>query len=162
MDALDTLAQTDPKDIIALLLWKDRFRNPEMAVQITEQDIAKWRACTEYLEVKPQVSIHRPQGRPASPGTPATATRSGTPPTPAEPPRPYVVVQILDQQGHGIKPIENNEEDAKIRDRSNELLKYRDRGAQIAAQLLMELRTGELTDGTVSEAAQALTALAKA
>lgn len=162
MDVLDQLATADAKDVIALLLWKDRFRNPEMAVQITEQDITKFRACTEYLEVKPQVSIHRPQGRPAMPGSPATATRSAIPPTPAEPPRPYVMVQILDQQGNAFKPIENDEEHAKIRDQANELRKYRERAAGIASQMVNELRSGTIIDSTIMEAAQALAALAKA
>lgn len=162
MDALDALAKADPKEVIALILWKDRFRNPEMAVQITEQDITKWKACTEYLEVKPQVSIHRPQGRPAMPGSPATSTRSAIPPTPAEPPRPYVMVQILDQQGNSITPIENDEEHAKIRDQANEVRRYRERAAGLASQMVNELRSGTIIDSTILEAAQALSALAKA
>ena len=162
MDALDTIASADPKEIIALLLWKDRFRNPDMAVQITEQDITKFRACTDYLEVRPTVSIHRPQGRPAHPRAPATATRSAIPPSPAESPRPFVVVQLLDQDGHAFKPIENNDEDAKTRDQSNELRKYRERGASIASQLIGELRSGTIIDSTIMEAAQALAALARA
>lgn len=166
-DVLDQLMARDPMQrtvsALGLLLWKGRYTNPEMAVQITAQDIAEYEACTEYLGVTPRVNILRPQGRPAQPAQPATAKRSAIPATPGEPPRPYVLVCLVDHTtGDGFKPIESTEEGAKIRDQHDALRRHRDRAPHLAAQLLAELQSGMFTDGTMRDAAATLTALAKA
>jgi hypothetical protein len=61
LDPLDALAQGDPLRVIALMLWKNRHREPDMYVQITERDIEGFEACVNYLKVKPTVLIKRPR-----------------------------------------------------------------------------------------------------
>lgn len=162
-DALDKLAEADPREIIALILWKDRHRNPDMAVQITEKDLAGFRACVDYLEVEPEVSIIRPQGRPAQVAIPAAGKRRGTPARPAEPPRPFVAVNLVAKGTmNAIKPIENNEEDAKIRDQTDALRRYRDKANELASVLLRDVASGQFSTSTIQEAAQALVAMARA
>lgn len=162
-DALDLLAEGDPRSIIALMLWKDRHRNPDMAVQITEKDIAGFDACCAYLEVTPEVRIVRPQGRPAQAAIPAQGPRRAVPGRAAESPRPFVAVNVVRKGTQdGIKPIENNEDDARLRDRANELRRFRDNAPTLAAQMLKDAASGQFSTSTIQEAAQALTALARA
>jgi hypothetical protein len=63
-DPLDELATGDLKRIIALMLWKQRHENPEMAVLINRKDLKGLRDCAAYLEVEPDVRIFRRQGDP--------------------------------------------------------------------------------------------------
>ena len=161
-DVLDALARSDPKRIIALMLWKDRHRNPEMALQITQPDLKGFTDCMNYLEVEPDVVIFRPQGRPAQAAIPAMGKRRAVPAYPSEPPRPFVTVNLV-QRGtmNSIKPIENNEDDAKKRDQGEELRRWRDKAPQIARQLLQDVGAGQFSTATIQEAAQALVALAR-
>ncbi len=161
MDALDQLAKADPKEVMALLFWKDRHRNPEMAAQITEKDIAEFKACTEYLSVTPKVRIQRPQGIPAQERIPASGNRREVPAREAIPPKPYVIVQVVDQNGDSFKPIESDEEGAKKRDLSDMLRQARDNAPMLSAQLAADARTGNYSSSLVLEAAEALAMLAK-
>lgn len=162
-DVLDKLAEADPKEIIALMLWKDRHRNPDMAEQITEKDIAGFRACTDYLGVDPEVAIFRPQGRPAQAAVPAAGRNRAVPARPAEPARPFVAVNLVAKGTmNAIKPIENNEEDAKVRDQADALRRYRDKAGSLASQLMQDVAAGQFSTSTIQEAAQALVALARA
>lgn len=162
VDALDQLAEGDPRRVIALMLWKDRHRNPDMAVQITEKDITGFDECCAYLEVKPEVSIVRPKGRPAQAPIAAQGQRRAVPGRAAEPPRPFVAVNVV-QKGtqNAIKPIENNEEDARLRDRADALRRYRDNAQALSSQLLKDAASGQFSSSTIQEAAQALLSLAK-
>lgn len=161
-DILDTITAADPQDAMALMLWKDRHRNPEFTVTITADDIKELQDCAAYLDVKPEVRIYRPPGRPEVPARPATATRSATPFIPAEPPRPYVLVQMVDSKtGHAFKPIENSEPNAKLRDAAEAWRKAADRASSLSAQIMAELSSGSITDGTMREAAAALIVLAQ-
>lgn len=159
-DALDTFAASNPKEIIALLLWKARMTNPDMAVQITEKDIAGFRDCCTYLKVEHQVKIHRPQGRQATPAMPATATRSAIPAYPAEPPRPYVVVQLLDKAGDGIRPVENNEQDFDRAQRADKRRKAKDEASRLVSQVRADLNAGTMSTDTIMGACNALLLLA--
>lgn len=162
LDILDQLAASDPKEIIALLLWKDRHRNPDLSVQITEKDLTGFRACTDYLEVVPKVRIERPQGVPAQEAIPAQGNRRAIAARAEEPPRPFVVVQIVDAKGDGFKPIENDEEGAQLRDRADALRKHRDGASALANQLIADARSGNFSSSMVIEAAESLIALARA
>lgn len=162
-DALDQLAAADPREIIALMLWKDRHRNPDMALQITEKDIAGFRACVDYLDVVPEVSIIRPQGRPAQAAVPASGRNRAVPARPADPPRPFVAVNLVAKGTmNAIKPIENNEEDAKVRDREDNLRRLRDKAPSLASQLMQDVAAGQYSSSTIQEAAQTISALARA
>lgn len=162
-DALDQLAAADPREVIALLLWKDRHRNPDMAVQITEKDIVGFRACVNYLEVEPEVAIFRPPGRPAQAGIPAAGNRRATPARPAEPPRPFVSVNLVAKDTmNAIKPIESNEEDAKLSDQGNAYRRAKDLAPSVANTLARDVNSGQFSTATILEAAQLLTTLARA
>lgn len=161
-DALDQLAEADPREILALILWKDRHRNPEMAVQISEKDLKGFRDCMTYLEVTPEVVVFRPQGRPAQPAIPAAGNRRGTPARPAEPPRPFVAVNLVAKGTmNAIKPIENNEEDAQLRDAGDARRRYADRAPVIAQALMGGIASREYSTATMQEAAEALMALSR-
>src|SRR5690242_17827218 len=67
-DALDALVAGSVKDVVALMLWKNRHNEPEMAVKLTEHDLRGFEACVGYLGVKPEVRIVRPQGSPGHEG----------------------------------------------------------------------------------------------
>lgn len=165
MDTLDQFAEEatkDPRKVIALMLWMDRFRNPEMAAQITEQAINGFNACVQYLEVTPEVRIVRPQGRPAQEAVPAQGRRRAVPARAAEPSRPFIAVNVVAKgTSNSIKPIENNEEDAKRRDEAERLRRVRDQANGIAAALMADLAQGQFSTNTVREAAGALQTLAR-
>lgn len=165
-DALDTLAEEaafDATKVIALMLWKDRHRNPEMAVQITEADITSFKACTDYLEVTPEVRIVRPQGRPAQEAVPAQGKRRAVSARAAEPARPFVAVNVVAKgTTNSIKPIENSEENAQRRDEADRLRRVRDQALGLANSLLADLAQNQTSNSTIREAAQALQTLARA
>lgn len=162
MDALDQLAASDPREVLALLLWKDRYRNPDMTVQITENDITSFRACTAYLDVEHAVKIERPQGLPAQAAVPESGNRRAVPARPAQPPRPFVVVQVIQKDtGDAIKPIESDEEGAKRRDRADNLRRFKDAAPELSGALKQQAITGNFSSSLIAEAADALAALAK-
>lgn len=163
LDILDQLAASDNTEIIALMLWKDRRRNPDLTVQITEKDITGWRDSTTYLKVTPQVRIYRPQGLPAQAAIPAAGNRRAVPARAAEPARPFVVVQVIEAKtGDAIKPIENDEEGARRRDEADALRRYRETAPGLARELQQQSATGNFSSSMISEAAEALAALARA
>lgn len=161
-DPLDQLAAGDIGRVIALMLWKDRHRNPDLSVHITAQDIAGFEACVRYLEVTPEVKILRPPGRPAMPAIPPSRTNpNGWPARPAEAPRPHVFVGLV-QKGSldGFKPIENNEEDARRRDQANRLRRLKETGPGLAREMVAMAQSGTFSTATIEEAAQAIMDLA--
>jgi hypothetical protein len=169
LDALDqALYHWTPQEWTKMLLWKNRMANPDLTVQVTEQDIQGFEACVSYLGITTQLKVHRPQGRPAQeavPGTPGTATRPGRAPVPArpaDPPRPFVLVQLLDQDGNAFRPIENTEESRRAQEEAERLHRARDQARQIAAQLQHDIGAGVYSNSTISDAAAALVALAGA
>jgi hypothetical protein len=166
LDRLDLFAadaNADPRMVVQMLLWKDRHRNSEMSVQVTEKDLEGFEACLQYLEVKPEVKIFRPQGRPAQAPIPAQGKRRAVPGRAAEPARPYVAVLMV-QRGtmDGFKPIENNEEDAKLRDSADEVRRARDKAFQLSIQMAADMRTNVFSTSTIADACQVLVTLARA
>ena len=116
------------------MLWLERYRNPGFAVQIRLEDIQGFDACTAYLGVQPRVLIRRPPGQPAYPGVPPSKRYpEGLPPRPAEPPRPFVQVNMVDKDGNAFVPIENSEEGARRRDTENALRAMRERAPILAS-----------------------------
>lgn len=159
-DALDHLAEGDPKGVIALMLWKERHRNPDMAVQITQRDIDGFKACTGYLKVEPDVDILRPEGRPAQEGIPQMGTRREVPARAAEPPRPFVVVRLVEKGTENmIRPVEDNEEDNDKRIAAEKLVEIRAQAPGLAARLDGYARTGDFVASDLRDAAQWLRTL---
>lgn len=161
-DALDALAAADPREAIALMLWKNRMANPDLAVAIDENDLKGYTDCIQYLKVKPQVRIFRPQGLPAQDAIPAGPGRRAVPARAAGAPKPYVMVVLTDQKGDAIVPVENNEDDYQRRQQQSQLIRYRENAPSLAAQLLQQARSGEYSLAVMQECADALVALATA
>lgn len=159
MDALDRLVAAGPLDVLGLMLWQGRHRNPEMMVKLTEADMEGLRACTDYLKIKPQVRIQRPPGAPAMPEVPATATRSARPAVPAEGPRPYVLVQLLDQHGNAFAPVENNEQDDDRRIAAAKLRAAIDQAPGLAARIASAARSNDFVASDVVEASEVMMTL---
>src|SRR5258708_20213136 len=135
-DALDALVAGPLKDFIALMLWKNRHNEPELNVQLTERDLAGFRACVEYLHVTPEVRIVRPQGMPGHDAIPATRTRSAIPATEPTPPKPYVTICLVERgTENAIRPVENNEQDWQAAAEAKNFNRARDRALQFAADL---------------------------
>lgn len=170
-DALDKLVAAGPLRAIALMLWLDRYRNPEFAVQIKPEDIKAFDACTGYLEVKPgtsvepRVLIRRPMGQPAYPGIPPGTNKrfpDGIAPRAAEPPRDYVLVSLVDQEGNGIKPIESTEEGARRRDRENELRGLRERAPILAMAVASNANANTFNSSEITDLCNLAIQLARA
>ncbi len=159
---LDGLAEGDPLKVMALMLWKNRFREPDMYVQIFEKDIEGLKACVDYLEVTPVVSIHRPQGQDAQPAQPGSSTRRPVPALPTQPAKPYVIVTLVDARGDMIKPIENNERDFDAADEAAKVRKAKDQAADLAQRILQQAQSGESSLSDTQDAADALVILARA
>lgn len=163
-DELDQLAEGDPKRVMALMFWKARFTNPEMNLQITLADIKGFNDCVEYLKVKPEVRIVRPLGRPAQDAIPAVGHRRAVPGYAAEPPRPFVVVGVVEAgTENSIRPVENNEEDNNRRIEGETVRRARDNAAGMASRLeAMTSPQAEISSTDLRDAATALRVLARA
>lgn len=160
-DDLDHLAEGDPKDVISLMLWKVRHQFPDLAMQITPKDLEGFNACVTYLKVKPELNIVRPQGRPAQEGIPAVGQRRAVPAYDAEPPRPFVVVRLVEKGTENmIRPVENNEEDNAKRIAAEKLVNYRSQAPALAQALENAARSGDFAAHDLREAAAALRVLA--
>lgn len=162
-DPLDVLVAGDPKDVIALILWKGRHRQPDLFAQITAADIKGFKDCCEYQKITPAVVIQRPEGRPAQEAIPAAHGRAAAPARPADPPKPFVMVTLCDgQTGNAIRPIENNQEDFDRQAQSAATRKARDQAPTMADNILRAVRTGEWSLSEMQDAANALLVLARA
>jgi hypothetical protein len=161
-DPLDVLAKGDPQRVMALMLWKARRHNPDLYVQIDEHDIQGFEDCVKYLKVKPEVRIMRPGGLPSQPPIPATGNRRAVPGREAIPPKPYVMIVLVDEKGDAIKPVENNEEDFDQAKSAAEVRKARDQAPALAQLLTQQARTGEYSLSDITDAANALLTLARA
>lgn len=164
-DELDMFAKQDKARVaraLMMLFWKDRLRNPNFTVEVTPEDLKGFRECMAYLEVEPKIMIYRPQGLPAVEPQPARGNRRAVPGRSAQPPRNFVVIQMVDADGNAITPIENNQADFDRAQEALGLRAARDAAARLAAQLLADLQANVTSSATITEAAQALKLLAKA
>ena len=143
LDELDKLVEGDPLQVIALMLWKNRMREPDMYVQIFEKDIQALNDCITYLKVPMVVSIHRPQGEAAQAAEAGTTTRRPVPARPAQPPKPYVIVTLVDDRGDLIKPVENNQADFDAASEAANVRKAKDRADELSARVLRQVNSGE-------------------
>lgn len=161
-DALDALAVGPVKDVIALMLWKNRHNEPELSVQLTEHDLSGFRACVDYLHVTPEVRIVRPQGLPGHDVIPATRTRSAIPAAEPTPPKPYVTVCLVERgTENAIRPVENNEQDWAAAEEAKNFNRARDVALRLAGELQQAAATGNYSSSSLDEAAKCLVALAR-
>jgi len=159
---LDALA-ADTKKVIALMLWKARHRQPDMYVQIDERDLSGFEACVNYMKMVPDVMIRRPQGLPAQAAVPATHNRRAVPGREALPPKPYVIVTLVEKGTENvIRPVENNQDDYDVAQDSAAVRKARDQAPMLAERLVAMARTGEFSLSEIQDASNALLTLARA
>lgn len=161
-DPLDLLAEGDPKNVMALMLWKVRHRYPQLSMEITKKDIEQFKASCDYMGVKVGVAIIHPQGREATPGRKAEGDRPAVPPRPAEPPRPWVFVGVVEKDEHGeltmnsVTPIESDEEGAVHRDHQRRVQTMKDRAGLYAQGLLQMANSNSISTSEMTQAAQLL------
>lgn len=154
-DPLDALAG-DPLKVIALMLWKNRMREPDMYAQITPDDIQAYEDCVAYLKVTPQINITHPAGEPAQAAVPATANRRAVPARPATPPKPFVIVTLTDKNGDMIKPIENNQVDYDESQHAQKIQHAKSVSADLAQRIIHQAQSGETSLSDTQDAANAL------
>lgn len=161
MDRLDELAQ-DPKKVLALMLWKARHQQPDLYVQLTEQDLDGFEACTSYLKVKPDVMIKRPQGLPAQEAIPSSGSRRAVQGREATPPKPYVVVALVEAgTENSFRPIENNQADYDTAQQVQEMKRAKEMAPMLAGRLMQQAQTGDSSLSDLMDAANALVALSR-
>ncbi|CAB4223231.1 hypothetical protein UFOVP1670_5 [uncultured Caudovirales phage] len=166
-DVLDLLAEqgnTNPKIIIAQMLWKARHHYPDLAMTITRDDVAKFRACTDYLEVTPDVRIFRRSAIPARAAQPGVAGKpDGIPGYAGSPAAEFVTVVLVNKGTEdGFKPIENNEDDAQAGERQEKLRRAKENVPQLATMVNNAAAHGDFSQALVMELCEAAMLLAKA
>lgn len=146
---IDRLIKAGPKSLIALLLWKDRFRNPSLAITITERDVQGLEQCCEYQKIEPVVEVwRRPSGVIVGLVQKGTMIKDKT-------------TGEITSLGDAITPIENNQADKDKADQARNLNEIRATASALAARLLSEDAAGIATRSTIEEAAQALRVLSQ-
>lgn len=151
-------------EVICLLFWKNRFRNPGMQTTITPDDIDRFRASCDWLEVRPQALIKRPPGAPARPGYgPSPGRPEGFPGSPAEGPRDFVVVAVVDEGTEDvIRTAERDEEHGVKADRARNLRNIVNKAGNLAAAIMGQASEGVYSNAVITEAAEALQTMAAA
>lgn len=162
IDPLDRVAD-DPMFVIALMLWQNRMRHPDLYAKIEPNDIKGFEDCVQFLKVNWQVRIERPAEIPAQEAIPAHGNRRAVPARPAIPPRPYVIVNLVDERtGDAIKPIENNQADYDVAQQAAAVRKAKDNAPMLAGSLMEQARSGNFSLSEMTDAANALLTLAGA
>jgi len=157
LDALDTFAKGDRDRVLQLALWKIRHEKEEMTLLVREEDILAYDACLDYLKVTPQILVDRPQGRPATEAIPAQGNRRAVPARPAEPPRPFVIVSVVEKgTRNAIKPIESDEGEFKKGELNRQVQVQKRNIPDYIAALRRAGATGDFSAGTMESIAQAL------
>jgi len=131
-------------------------------VQISLKDIQGFEESCSYQKLQPDVMIRRPAGLPAQPPTPAIGNRRAVPGREATPPKPFVIVTLVEAGTENvIRPVENNEEDFDTSKAQAQIRKARDQAPAMADRLLQQGRTGEFSLSDITDAAEALLILAR-
>lgn len=162
LDAFVAAATQSPLQAIAAMFWHHRFNDPEFTVTVTEADLKAFKDCISYLKVNPRIHVLRPQGLPAQDPIPASGTRRAVPGRAAQPPRPYALIQMTDEDGNTFRAIENNEEDLAHQQQTATLKRTKERATVIAGNLQSDLQAGNYSNATIMEAVDALKILASA
>jgi hypothetical protein len=157
LDAFVANTKTYPDWIPAMLLWKARHQNPEMAVLVTPEDLRAYSESMDYQKIKPEILVYRPEGRPATAAIPAAGNRRAVPARPAEPPRPFVIIGLVERgTRNAVKPIENNEQDYERGELVRQIQVARRNIPDLAASLRRTAATGDFTTATLEDAARTL------
>lgn len=162
MSPIDSLvADAEAGDLrraLMLIFWKMRFEDPTFTVEIDPKDIKGFDDCTNFLVEEgtmkkgPEIRVYRPGGIPAVEPIPAKGNRRAVPGRPARPPKELVIVQMVDADGNGFVPIENNERDYDRQQDTNAKRRSIERARLIADQLAGDLSRNEFSENTVKDA----------
>ncbi len=155
-DPLDALVNAGAARALQVILWQQRFTNPDMSVTIKPADIAKLKACTEYLGVKPTLKIWRRPAIPPTPAIPAQGLRRAVPANPGMPAANFVVVQLVDENGNNIRPVENDEEDNDIRIKHDQMRQLKSDIPGMVREIRSALNNGTSADGQIIELCDAV------
>ena len=155
----DLLAEGDKREIIALMLWKSRHSNPDMTITIDAKDVAGLADCLAYLKLSKDVRIWRPPEIPATPPIPAMGRRPAIPGRPAIPARDVVIVQMVDEEGNAIIPVENNEQDFDAAAKAKTLARLRETVPDLANSVRNAAARGEFSGSMICDLAVAALAL---
>lgn len=148
-ETLEQLEKAGPRAIIALLLWKNRHANPNLAVTITQADMDALKQCLEYQEAAPDVAIWRKPG-----AVLVGLVEKGT--------------ELKDKDGqqtsmgNAITPVENNQGDLDRANSAKALTALKEQAPLLARRLRSEDQAGICSSDTVSLCADALIRLANA
>lgn len=156
-DALDQFASAGAERALQLVLWKGRHQNPEMTVLVSEADLRAFDECMHYQKVTPEILLYRPEGRPAQAAIPAAGNRRAVPGRSAEPPRPYVIVGLVERGTHdAVKPVENNAEDYGRGELARQVQVVKRNLTVWASELRRAAVAGDFSSSTLEEVARAL------
>lgn len=159
---LDALAEGNPLDVIALMLWKNRHREPDMFVQLNEEDMAGLQASMAYQKVKPAVLIHRPAGLEASAAIPASKGRRAVAARAATAPKDYVIVTLVEAGTENVvRSIENNQADYDHAQERTLQRKAVSDAPHLADRLINMANSGEYSLSEMTDAAECLRILAR-
>lgn len=163
LDAFVERANKDPRQALAIMLWKLRHERPEMSIKVDRRDLAGLHDCTAYLNVQPDVRIFRRPGIEPRAAIPADGNQKGVPGFPGAPAAEFAtIVMVAKGTEDTFKPIENNEEDAQAADRQEHLRQARENTAGLAQRVAGSAAAGEFSQALILELCSYATSLAQA
>lgn len=153
---LRNAGRMNPQEALMLVFWKQRHTNPEFSIEIHPEDLKGFSDCLAYLEVTPVIKVYRPGGLPATQAIEAHGNRRAVPARAAIPPKNYVVIQMVDKDGNGWVPVENNIKDHEAAERTKRMVNAKEKAKQLANALISDLQQSITSTGTIQEAAAIL------
>lgn len=157
-DELDLFVEAGADRALQLVLWKVRHHlSSDMSVLVKAEDLQAFEQSMKYQQVRPAVMIYRPEGHPATQAIPAAGNRRAVPARPAEPPRPYVIIGLV-QEGtrNAVRAVENNEADFQRGDLQRRIEVAKRNIPEYKAALLNTAATGSYSSATLEAIAEAL------
>lgn len=162
VDTLDALVGGDAKGVIAMMLWNNRMREPDMFAKIDEEQVKAFQESCRFQKLVPDIRIFRPGGLAAQPAIPAAGNKRAVPAREAIPPKPYVVVTLVEKgTSNVIRPIENNEADYDVAQDTSRFRKAKSDAPGMARRLLEMAKTGEYSLSDIQDTADALLLLSR-
>lgn len=156
LNAFVELATSQPANAVAALFWHHRHQNPGFSIEVKAADLKAFTDCTDYLKVRPKIQVVRPQGLAAQAPIPAQGNRRAVPGRDAHPPKDYVVIQMVDQDGNGFVAVENNEADLAKQQAQAKAARTKEKALIIASNLQGDVQAGNYSTATMLEAVEAL------
>lgn len=160
-DPLDAFTEAGAERALQLTLWLIRHEHPE-GLKVTEQDIAKLKACTDHLKVKPMARVWRRAALPAHNGAPAVGNRRAIAPFAGMPAAPFATIQLVDATSKdAFRLMENNEEDNEHRIAVEKRNQAKTAMPGLIGAVRSALARGETSDSLINELCEASAALAR-